>query len=382
MSFDTRISKNWVRAAYVILFPLLAVAFLFPPPGVFSDPTSFGKPWRLGSAIVIAVFVLLCLRVLQNRLAGRWQLVMALLFVVGIISVLWHLEERRTCVCSTSSDNVVVIGSELTQQAADHFKVLGEISCADKVAEFAGKASDVWSEHSIARCERLLNVSYSVALCLIASALVAGIQAGSVVTTPQQTASDVRAMKILFCAANPSETSPLDLEEELRSLEQELRGVKYRDSISLVARHAVRPDDLVRHVRADGPTVLHFSGHGTETGIVLRDDTKGYRTVDGASLRRFLNGRGVDLVVLNSCYSQAQADDIRPAVKAIVGTSAAVGDEAARRFTVAFYRALGDGLSVCEAFRDGGDAVALHGLEDVFHCAGDLDLILLSEAKD
>ena len=57
-------------------------------------------------------------------------------------------------------------------------------------------------------------------------------------------------MRILFLAANPSKTSPLDLEEELRSLEQELRGVKFRDSITLIARHAVRPDDLIRHVRA------------------------------------------------------------------------------------------------------------------------------------
>lgn len=64
----------------------------------------------------------------------------------------------------------------------------------------------------------------------------------------------------------------------------------------------------------------------------------------------------------------------------MVGTTDAVSDEAARRFTVAFYRSLGDGLSVREAFRDGGDAVALHGLIDVFHSGGDLDLTLVSEA--
>ena len=52
-------------------------------------------------------------------------------------------------------------------------------------------------------------------------------------------------------------------------------------------------------------------------------------------------------------------------------------DEAARRFTVAFYRALGDGLSIKEAFRDGGDAVELHGLVDVFHCVGVSDQALV-----
>ena len=39
--------------------------------------------------------------------------------------------------------------------------------------------------------------------------------------------------------------------------------------------------------------------------------------------------------------------------------------------------ALGNGLSVADAFRDGGDAVELHGLTDVFHSGGEMDLILV-----
>jgi CHAT domain-containing protein len=190
-----------------------------------------------------------------------------------------------------------------------------------------------------------------------------------------------KEMRILFLAANPTETSPLDLEEELRKLEAELRSVKFRDSIALVARHAVRPDDLVRHVRSEKPNVLHFSGHGTAKGIILRTDTGGYQEVEGRTLERFLNGRGVELVVLNACYSKGQADTIQRAVRGVVGTTDAVADEAARRFSVAFYRSLGDGYSVRDAFRDGGDAVALHGLEDVFHAAGDLELALVGVDK-
>lgn len=184
--------------------------------------------------------------------------------------------------------------------------------------------------------------------------------------------SDEGSMSILFLAANPINTSHLDLEEELR-------GVKLRDSIRLVAKHAVRPDDLVRHVREENPNVIHFSGHGSTTGIALRDDTGGHRDVEGAQLERFLRGRGVELVVLNSCYSKHQADPILAAVKAVVGTTDAVDDEAALRFTSAFYRSLGDGYTVREAFRDATDAVALHGLPDVFHCDGDMDLVLVSD---
>src|SRR5262249_3973945 len=140
-------------------------------------------------------------------------------------------------------------------------------------------------------------------------------------------------------------------------------------------------DDLIRHVRADKPNVIHFSGHGSAKGIVLRSDDGGDTEGSGPSLHRFLDGRGGDLLVLNACYSKAQADHVAGAVNAAVGTTSAVGDEAARRFTVAFYRTLGDGLSIREAFRDGGDAVALHGLQDVFWSSGSLDRILLAPAS-
>ena len=185
-------------------------------------------------------------------------------------------------------------------------------------------------------------------------------------------------MRILFLAANPRSTSRLDLEEELHSLEIELRGVKHRDKIVCKARHAVRPDDLIRYVLEDKPNVLHFSGHGTPEGIILRNDIGGDMPVAGKALERFLKDREVELVVLNSCFSEHQAPAIRGAVKAVVGTTDSVGDEAARRFAVAFYRALGNGFSIKEAFRDGGDAVELHGLTDVFHSDGDMDLKFVS----
>lgn len=184
-------------------------------------------------------------------------------------------------------------------------------------------------------------------------------------------------MKILFLAANPSKTSRLDLEEELRGLELELNGVAFRNQIELISRHAVRPDDLLRYVREDRPTVIHFSGHGSSEGIILRSDDGGFKAVTGASLRRFLEGRGVELVVLNACYSQNQADEIKQVVKAVVGTSDVVEDEAARRFTIAFYRTLGNGLAIQDAFRDGGDVVALYGLKDVFYSSGKLDHVFV-----
>lgn len=195
---------------------------------------------------------------------------------------------------------------------------------------------------------------------------------------PRATESPGKQMRILFLAANPTTTRPLDLEQELRSLEQELRAVRYRDQIELRTGHAVQPDDLVRLVRDFRPTVVHFSGHGGPDGIVFRDEGYGDITVMGPSLSRFFSGRGVDLLVLNACYSRSPADHLHGAVDAVVGTTDRVGDVAARRFSAAFYRSLGDGHSIREAFRDGTDAVVLDNKSDVFWMEGEVDRKLVT----
>jgi hypothetical protein len=186
---------------------------------------------------------------------------------------------------------------------------------------------------------------------------------------------------ILFLASNPLTTSRLDLEEELRAIENELRAIKFRDEVKLEAGHAVRPDDLVRLLREKKPTVVHFSGHGSHEGIYLRTDDGKHAPVSAEALQRLFRERGVELVVLNACFSQEQAKAISKVVPVVVGTKAAVGDEAARRFSVAFYRTLGNGYPIKEAFRDGGDAVAVHGLDDVFCAHGDVSRVLCAEGK-
>jgi hypothetical protein len=182
-------------------------------------------------------------------------------------------------------------------------------------------------------------------------------------------------VRILFLAANPESTSRLDLEEELRSVETELRSVEFRDEIVLTAAHAVRPDDLVRLLRKVQPSIVHFSGHGSPDGIILRSET-GHVAVHADSLARLFRERGVKLVVLNACFSDEQAEALAGAVDAVVGTTSNVSDEAARRFSTAFYRTLGDGYSVGDAFRDGGDAVEVHMLDDVFKSRGNMELVL------
>jgi hypothetical protein len=133
--------------------------------------------------------------------------------------------------------------------------------------------------------DELLQDAAPVAIDVIKT-LVARIRIGAL---RNKTIDSEGKLKILFMATNPRETTQLDLEEELRAITLELRGTRYRERIELSARHAVRADDLLRYIRGDAPDVLHFSGHGTTEGIVLRDDAGGYRVVRGEALCRLLS---------------------------------------------------------------------------------------------
>ncbi len=187
------------------------------------------------------------------------------------------------------------------------------------------------------------------------------------------------SLRILFLSANPLDTPQLDLEEELRLLEIELGSTRFRDRIALKTGPAARPDDLVRLLRREQPHIVHFSGHGNCQGITLRSD-QGRLQVSGKALAEVFRGRGVEMVVLNACFSSAQASELKTVVGTVVGTTAAVADEASRRFTAAFYRTLGDGHTIRDASRDGGDAVALYDLDNVFQAYGDLDRPLVGPA--
>ena len=69
-------------------------------------------------------------------------------------------------------------------------------------------------------------------------------------------------------------------------------------------------------------------------------------------------------VVLNACLSLSQAQAIVAEIDCVVGMSAKIGDEAAIRFAGGFYRALGYGRSVQDAFELGRNEIDLAKLEE------------------
>ncbi len=140
-------------------------------------------------------------------------------------------------------------------------------------------------------------------------------------------------VKILVFSANPRSTDRLSLDEEIRAIEEKIRSSAHRDSIEIACYWATRPDDLLQGLNEHNPQIIHFSGHGSRAGIILNDAQGQPKPVNEdalASLFKIFTGN-LQVVLLNSCYSETQAQAIVEHVPCAVGLSDAI-DEGIRRY--------------------------------------------------
>jgi hypothetical protein len=137
---------------------------------------------------------------------------------------------------------------------------------------------------------------------------------------------------ILFLAADPHGSSERKLSEECSEIQRELERAPHRDEIRFEARRAASIDELMRHLNELDPTVLHFSGHGGSTGVMLQDEQGRPQLVSPRSLALMIEAaaRSVRVVVLNGCSSTPQVDALRAKVDCVVGVDGAIGAAAAR----------------------------------------------------
>jgi hypothetical protein len=191
-------------------------------------------------------------------------------------------------------------------------------------------------------------------------------------------------IKILFLAANPSDTNHLRLDEEVRAIDQALRKAKYRDDFELEQHWAVTASDLQEALLRHEPHIVHFSGHGSQKGEIILESSEmrgqshreislsespsiskpGYVSAKALANTLAILKDNIRCVVLNACYSKIQAEAIGEHIDAVVGMSRAISDPAAILFAEAFYRSLGFGRNLNEAFRLARNLIDLHGLPE------------------
>lgn len=157
-------------------------------------------------------------------------------------------------------------------------------------------------------------------------------------------------MKVLVLQANPHDTEVLRLPVEAREIRRKLA---LQHDNELILAGAVRPSDLQELLQQCQPDVVHFSGHGNQGGLLVLEDDKGASApIPGSALAGIFEATRatVKCVVLNSCYSQDQAEAIIEKVPCVVGINSEINDEDAIAFAASFYGALGFSSTVQQAF--------------------------------
>jgi hypothetical protein len=173
---------------------------------------------------------------------------------------------------------------------------------------------------------------------------------------------------ILFLAANPRGTRPIDLARECAEIQRELARVLARGGLRFEARWAVSVDDAMRHITEIDPIVVHLAGHGSAGATVALEDERGEpQPVTSAALAMMIAaaGRHVRAVVLSACFGLADAEPLRTAVDCVIGCDGPIGDTAARAFAVRFYAALAAGRSIGNAVAHGRATLVARRLLDV-----------------
>lgn len=172
-------------------------------------------------------------------------------------------------------------------------------------------------------------------------------------------------MRILFVSANPDWTPRLDLLDELRELKRSLKGKHY----ILELLPAAQPDDLRDAIDGNSADIdiLHFSGHGTKKhGLFFRNTDRKKNPIDEEDLKKFFKDKHVKLAVLNACNTEKIAKGITGFANTVIGTTALLEEESAKKLTKVLYAALGNGKSIDDAFTETTETIEKLGLKNVY----------------
>jgi CHASE2 domain-containing sensor protein len=181
--------------------------------------------------------------------------------------------------------------------------------------------------------------------------------------------SNTSVKNVLILAANPKGTPFERVSQELRDIKEGLQRAQNREQFILEQKLAVRPIDMRRAILdfKPHPHIVHFCGRSAgKDGLVLEDNNGEPKLVSGAALAGLfkLYTDKIQCVILNSCYSQEQAEVIVEHIDYVIGMKREISDQAAIAFSVGFYDALGAGEPIERAYAIGYNAMQMEGAQE------------------
>ena len=131
----------------------------------------------------------------------------------------------------------------------------------------------------------------------------------------------------------------------------------HRDEFLYTTLFEVTGFDFSRILLREKPTIVHFSGHGSSEGIFLVNEREVPQLASTQALQKLFGVLKkilkIECLILNACFSKAQAEVVAESIPVVVGTQSKIGDKEAINFSIGFYQGLGEGLTYEDAFELG-----------------------------
>lgn len=171
---------------------------------------------------------------------------------------------------------------------------------------------------------------------------------------------EMNKFKILFLAASPNDQVKLELGLEAKKIEEEIIKSEFRDRINFVTKWCVSKKELLFAINQQKPDIIHFSGHSDTDCLVFQGADLKAETLPYEILADIIKTSSMFLkvVVLNSCYSEQQANGLSKIIPASIGMSNSISDDAAIIFASQLYSSLGFGCSIENSFEQA--KIAMH----------------------
>jgi tetratricopeptide (TPR) repeat protein len=145
-------------------------------------------------------------------------------------------------------------------------------------------------------------------------------------------------MKIMFVSAMPKGSPYLqEASDEINEIDTGIfHGYDVSNSNEFITKqyqHITREN--FTFILKFKPDILHFTGHGEETGIVFDDGTP----ISPQQLESMFADQNIKLLFLNSCHSSTQIEVLRklPNIKSIIGIKKEISELEAKSFATLFY---------------------------------------------
>ena len=174
-------------------------------------------------------------------------------------------------------------------------------------------------------------------------------------------------LRVLILGA--SSEGDLRVGREQKRIRAAVESALHRDLVELDVRPAATTADLLDGITKFRPHVVHFSGHSDADLLVFEDENDELHdgiTVTAAAFARAVQATDDPplLVLLNSCNSAAQIDDLVKSVAPFaIGMADSITDADAISYAAQFYAAMANGQSIGSAHASGQAALDLAGVD-------------------